>query len=258
MPLYIANVSVAMLVALALSSLGVYGVLMAGWASNSKYALLSGMRASAQVLSYELTFGISLVGVFLMSGSLSLVDITNAQNVSHAAGQPGIWFVLLQPVALLIFFTSALAEPAGTPFDLIEAESELVSGYHTEYSGMRFGLFQLAEFNAVFTMSLACHCPLSWAAGALPWAHSSTAACRWRASLSSVACSAQAFHLDVHQGFPADLRLLLAALDASALPLRPVDGPLLESLPALILAQHTHHRTILKLIFFPPPAAGVP
>jgi NADH-quinone oxidoreductase subunit H len=153
-PLYIANVSVGMLVALALSSIGVYGVLAAGWASNSKYALLSGMRASAQVISYELTFGISLVGVFLISSSLSMVDITNAQNVSHAAGQPGIWFVLLQPIALLIFFTSALAESARTPFDLIEAESELVSGYHTEYSGMRFGLFQLAEFNAVITMSL--------------------------------------------------------------------------------------------------------
>jgi NADH-quinone oxidoreductase subunit H len=150
---YIADVSVGMLVALALSSLGVYGVLMAGWASNSKYALLSAMRASAQVLSYELTFGISLVGVFILAGSLSLVDITNAQNAAHLNYQPGIWFVLLQPVALVIFFTSALAEASRTPFDLIEAESELISGYHTEYSGMRFGLFQLAEFNAVFTMS---------------------------------------------------------------------------------------------------------
>lgn len=152
-PLYIADVSVGMLVALALSSLGVYGLLMAGWASNSKYSLLSGMRASAQVISYELTFGISLIGVFMLAGSLSLVDITNAQNVAHTAYQPGIWFVLLQPVALIIFFTSALAEASRTPFDVIEAESELVSGYHTEYSGMRFGLFQLAEFNAVFTMS---------------------------------------------------------------------------------------------------------
>lgn len=152
-PLYVADVGVGMLVVLALSSLGVYGVIMAGWSSNSKYALLSGMRASSQVISYELTFGISLVGVFLLAGSISLVDITNAQNTAHTLAQPGIWFVLLQPVALIIFFTSALAEAARTPFDLIEAESELVSGYHTEYSGMRFGLFQLAEFNAVFTMS---------------------------------------------------------------------------------------------------------
>ncbi|MGA7729944.1 MAG: NADH-quinone oxidoreductase subunit NuoH [Chloroflexia bacterium] len=152
-PMYVADVGVGMLVALALSSLGVYGVLMAGWSSNSKYSLLSGMRASSQVISYELTFGISLIGVFLMAGSLSLVGITNSQTASHDPLQPGIWHVLLQPVALLIFFCSALAEAARTPFDLVEAESELVSGYHTEYSGMRFGLFQLAEFNAVFTMS---------------------------------------------------------------------------------------------------------
>lgn len=152
-PLYVADVGVGMLVVLALSSIGVFGTLMAGWSSNSKYALLSAMRASSQVISYELTFGISLIGVFLMTGSLSLVDITNAQNASHAPGQPGIWFILLQPIALVVFFTSALAEAARTPFDLVEAESELVSGYHTEYSGMRFGLFQLAEFNAVFTFS---------------------------------------------------------------------------------------------------------
>jgi NADH-quinone oxidoreductase subunit H len=150
---FIADVKVGMLVVLALSSLGVYGVMMAGWSSNSKYSLLSAMRASSQVISYEITFGISLIGVFLLSGSLSLVDITNAQNITHVATQPGLWFILFQPLGLLVFFASALAEASRTPFDLIEAESELVAGYHTEYSGMRFGLFQLAEFNAVFTMS---------------------------------------------------------------------------------------------------------
>lgn len=150
---YISNVSVGMLIVLALSSLGVYGVIMAGWSSNSKYALLSGMRASSQVISYEITFGISLIGVFLLTNSLSLVDIANGQNAAHTVTQPGIWYVLLQPIALLIFFTSALAETARTPFDLIEAESELVAGYHIEYSGMRFGLFQLSEFNGVLTMS---------------------------------------------------------------------------------------------------------
>src|SRR5205814_1236492 len=149
----VANVNVGMLVVLALSSLAVYGVVMAGWSSNSKYSLLSGLRASSQALSYEIIFGISLVGVFLMTGSLSLVDITNAQNVSHAAGQPGLWYVLLQPIALLTFFIAALAETNRTPFDLVEAESELVAGYHTEYSGMKFGLFQLAEFHGVFAMS---------------------------------------------------------------------------------------------------------
>ena len=110
------------------------------------------MRASAQVISYELTFGISLVGVFLMAGSISLVDITNAQ-IARTPPSTGHLVRALATCGLVIFFTSALAEAARTPFDLIEAEFELVSGYHTEYSGMRFGLFQLAEFNAVFTMS---------------------------------------------------------------------------------------------------------
>src|SRR5262245_60833582 len=120
----VANLDVGMLVVLALSSLGVYGVVMAGWSSNSKYSLLSGLRASSQALSYEIIFGISLIGVFLMTSSLSLVDITNAQTVSHTPSQPGIWFVLLQPIALISFFCAALAETQRTPFDLVEAESE--------------------------------------------------------------------------------------------------------------------------------------
>jgi NADH-quinone oxidoreductase subunit H len=151
---FVADLNVGMLVVLALSSLGVYGVVMAGWSSNSKYSLLSGLRASSQALSYEIIFGISLIGVFLMTGSLSLVDITNAQTVAHAPWQPGLWFVLLQPIPLITFFAAALAETNRTPFDLVEAESELVAGYHTEYSGMRFGLFQLAEFHGVFAMSV--------------------------------------------------------------------------------------------------------
>ncbi len=150
----VGDVNVGMLVVLALSSLGVYGVIMAGWSSNSKYSLLSGLRASSQALSYEIIFGISLVGVFLLTSSLSLVDITNAQTPAHTAAQPGIWFVLLQPIPLLTFFIAALAETNRTPFDLVEAESELVAGYHTEYSGMKFGLFQLAEFHGVFAMSV--------------------------------------------------------------------------------------------------------
>lgn len=153
---YIADVNVGMLAVLALSSLGVYGVVMAGWSSNSKYSLLSGLRASSQALSYEIIFGISLVGVFLLTGSLSLVDITKAQTGVHTATQPGLWFVLFQPIALLTFFIAALAETQRTPFDLVEAESELVAGYHTEYSGMKFGLFQLAEFHGVFAMSVWC------------------------------------------------------------------------------------------------------
>ena len=151
---FVSDLNEGMLVVLALSSLGVYGVVMAGWSSNSKYSLLSGLRASSQALSYEIIFGISLVGVFLLTGSLSLIDITNAQGAGHTAMQPGLWYVLLQPIPLVTFFIAALAETNRTPFDLVEAESELVAGYHTEYSGMRFGLFQLAEFHGVFAMSI--------------------------------------------------------------------------------------------------------
>ena len=149
-----ADVNVGIIIILALSSLGVYGLLMAGWGSNSKYSLLGGLRASSQAISYEITLGISLVGVFLLSGSLSLSGITLAQHPTlHQAGTPGLWFILLQPVAFITFLTSAIAETNRTPFDLPEAESELVGGYHTEYSGIRFGLFFLSEYIAMLTVS---------------------------------------------------------------------------------------------------------
>ncbi len=151
---FIADSNVGALVILALSSLGVYGIIMAGWSSNSKYSLLGGLRSTSQVISYEITMGISLVGVFLLSGSLSLVGITNAQDpAAHPAGTPGFWFILIQPVAFMTFLTSAIAETNRTPFDLPEAEAELVGGYHTEYSGMRFGLFYLGEYIAMLTVS---------------------------------------------------------------------------------------------------------
>src|SRR5438477_4112942 len=152
---FISDVSVGALVILAVSSLGVYGLIMAGWSSNSKYSLLGGLRASSQVISYEITMGISLVGVFLLSGTLSLAGITEAQHpFLHVVGpQPGFWFILVQPVAFMTFLTSAIAETNRTPFDLPEAESELVGGYHTEYSGIRFGLFFLSEYIAMVTVS---------------------------------------------------------------------------------------------------------
>lgn len=151
---FISNVSVGALVVLAMSSLGVYGLIMAGWSSNSKYSLLGGLRSSSQVISYEITLGISLVGVFLLSNTLNLVGITEAQSpLFHTAGQPGFWFILLQPVGFMIFLTSAIAETNRLPFDLPEAESELVGGYHTEYSGIRFGLFFLSEYIAMVTIS---------------------------------------------------------------------------------------------------------
>ena len=137
-PLVITDLNIGLLFVLALSSIGVYGVALGGWASNSKYSLLGGIRGAAQMISYEITLGLSLVPVVMLAGSLSLVDIVNAQ-----ARYP---FILVQPVSFLLFFISAVAEIKRIPFDLPEAENELVAGYHTEYSGMRFGLFFLGEY----------------------------------------------------------------------------------------------------------------
>jgi NADH-quinone oxidoreductase subunit H len=151
---FIADVNVSALVFLALSSLGVYGIIMAGWSSNSKYPLLGGLRASSQVISYEITLGLSLIGVFLLSGSLSLLGITMAQHpYLHNASQPGFWLILLQPVAFITFLTSGIAETNRTPFDLPEAESELVSGFHTEYSSTGFILFFLSEYIGMLVIS---------------------------------------------------------------------------------------------------------
>jgi NADH-quinone oxidoreductase subunit H len=137
-PMVISDLNVGLLYVFALSSLGVYGVALGGWASNSKYSLLGGIRGAAQMISYELALGLSLVPVVMHARSFSLVDIVEAQ-----AAVP---FILLQPVAFVIFFISAAAESKRIPFDLPEAENELGAGYHMEYSGMRFGLFFLGEY----------------------------------------------------------------------------------------------------------------
>jgi NADH-quinone oxidoreductase subunit H len=137
-PLVVADLNVGLLYALALSSVSVYGVALGGWASNSKYALLGGIRGVAQMISYELSLGLSLVPVVMLTGSFSMVDIVAAQKYYP--------FILLQPLAFIIFFISSVAETKRIPFDLPEAENELVTGYHTEYSGMRFGLFFLGEY----------------------------------------------------------------------------------------------------------------
>jgi NADH-quinone oxidoreductase subunit H len=137
-PLVITDLNVGLLYAFALSSLGVYGVALGGWASNSKYSLLGGIRGVAQMISYELSLGLSLVPVVMLARSFSLVDIVQAQERYP--------FILLQPVSFFIFFVSALAEIKRIPFDLPEAENELVAGYHTEYSGMRFGLYFVGEY----------------------------------------------------------------------------------------------------------------
>ena len=140
----VTDINVGLLLFLAMSSLGVYSLTLGGWSSNNKYALLGGLRSSAQMISYELAMGLSTVGVLLLSGSLSMLDIVHAQE--------RVWFVLFQPVAFLIFMITALAETNRAPFDLPEAEAELVAGFHTEYSSMKFGLFFLGEFANVLTI----------------------------------------------------------------------------------------------------------
>ena len=143
--LQVTDINVALLLFLAMSSLGVYAITLGGWSSNNKYALLGGLRSSAQMISYELAMGLSTIGVLLMAGSLSLVDIVRAQEP--------MWYVAYQPVAFGIFMITALAETNRAPFDLPEAEAELVAGFHTEYSSMKFGLFFLGEFANVISIS---------------------------------------------------------------------------------------------------------
>jgi NADH-quinone oxidoreductase subunit H len=137
-PMVITDFNVALLYVFALFAIGIYGVALGGWASNSKYSLLGGIRGAAQMISYELPLVLSLVPVVMLAGSFSLVDIVNAQSRYP--------FILVQPVSFVIFFLSAAAEIKRIPFDLPEAENELVAGYHTEYSGMRFGLYFLGEY----------------------------------------------------------------------------------------------------------------
>ncbi|MFQ5579671.1 MAG: NADH-quinone oxidoreductase subunit NuoH [Nitrospiria bacterium] len=145
---YITDINVGVLYILAFSSLGAYGVLLGGWASNSKYSLLGGLRSAAQVISYELPLGLALVGPILLSGSLSMVTMTEAQG-----GGFWHWYIITQPVAFVIYMICAIAETNRLPFDLPEAESELVAGFFTEYSGMRFSFFFLAEYANMILVS---------------------------------------------------------------------------------------------------------
>lgn len=144
----IANINIGLLFILAMSSLGSYGIIMAGWASNSKYSFLGGLRSSAQVISYEIAMGLSLVGVMMLSGSLNLIDIVKAQE-KYPLGV----FLFPQILGFFVFMVAAIAETNRAPFDLPEAESELVAGYFVEYSGMRFALFYAAEYIGMIVMS---------------------------------------------------------------------------------------------------------
>lgn len=145
--LYISDVNVGIVYIMAVTSISVYGITLAGWSSNSKYSLLGGLRATAQMISYELALGLSFVGPVVLAGSLSMLDIIHAQ-------QSTTWFVLLQPVAFIIFFFASIAEINRAPFDMPEAEQELTAGYHTEYSGMKFALFFMAEYIKMIAISV--------------------------------------------------------------------------------------------------------
>lgn len=142
---YLTDINVGLLYVLAIAGLGTYGIVLAGWSSNNKYSLLGALRAVSQMLSYELPMSVALISLLVISGSLSLVDIVNTQQ--------RLWFIVLQPVGFLVFFIAALAEANRTPFDLPETENELVSGFATEYGGMKFALFFMGEYINMITVS---------------------------------------------------------------------------------------------------------
>ena len=142
----VVDLNIGLLLFLGLSSLGVYSVLLAGWASNSKFSLLGGLRAAAQMMGYEVFMGLSLMGVVLLAGSFRLSDIVAAQR--------GLWFVVPQFIGFVVFFIAGLAETRRIPFDLPEAESELIAGFHSEYSGMKFGMFFVGEYIGITLISV--------------------------------------------------------------------------------------------------------
>ncbi len=152
LPLQVTDVNVAVLVIFAITSMGIYGIVLAGWSSNSKYSLLGGLRSSAQMISYELSYGLALASVVMVSGSLSLREIVMNQSGSWFGFIPR-WNVIPQLLGFLIFMTAGVAETNRAPFDFPEAEQELVAGYHTEYSSMSFAMFFLAEYINMVTVS---------------------------------------------------------------------------------------------------------
>jgi NADH-quinone oxidoreductase subunit H len=148
----VADVNVAILVVFAVTSMGVYGIVLAGWSSNSKYSLLGGLRSAAQMISYELAYATALASVIMLSGSLSLREIVDSQNGLWLGFIPR-WYIFLQPIGFIIYVIAGVAETNRAPFDFPEAEQELVAGYNTEYSSVRFALFPQAEYINMTTMS---------------------------------------------------------------------------------------------------------
>ncbi len=157
----IANVPIALILIFALGSIGIYGFIVGGWASDSKFAMLGSMRTCAQLVSYEVSLALSVLGVVMMGRSLSLVDIVDRQSVT-------LWFFIPQFIGLCVFLLGGIAETSRPPFDLPEADTELVAGYHTEYSGMRWGLFQTAEYINMIVLS-ALAVTLFFGGWAFPW-----------------------------------------------------------------------------------------
>ncbi len=151
MPLTIARIDVGVLFVLGITSVGVYGIALAGWSSNSKYSLMGGLRSSAQMISYELAMGASVIGVVMLAGTLDLNGIINGQINS-----PFKWYIIPQIIGFFVFLIAAFAETNRVPFDLPEAETELVAGFHTEYSALKFALFFMAEYVNMFTVSMMC------------------------------------------------------------------------------------------------------
>jgi NADH-quinone oxidoreductase subunit H len=145
--LVISDFNMGILYVFAVTSLGVYGIVLAGWSSNNKYSLLGGLRSSAQMISYEVSLALSLIGVFMIASSLSLVDIVKAQDKFFN------WFVFRQPLGFILYLVCAIAETNRTPFDLPEADNELVAGYYTEYSSMKFAMFFLGEYGNMINVS---------------------------------------------------------------------------------------------------------
>ncbi|PRY11327.1 NADH dehydrogenase subunit H [Pontibacter ummariensis] len=141
----VADLNIGLLFFLAMSSMGAYSIILGGWASNNKYSLLGAMRGAAQMISYEVFMGLALMGVVLLTGSFSLVDIVEAQR--------GLWFIIPQIVGFVIFFIAGIAETHRLPFDIPEAESELIAGFHSEYSGMKFGMFFIGEYMGITLIS---------------------------------------------------------------------------------------------------------
>src|SRR6187399_3790835 len=152
MKLGVADVNVGVLVVFAVTSMGVYGIVLAGWASNSKYALFGGLRASAQMISYELSYATAIAAVILLAGSMSVREVVDAQN-GYWLGFIPKWYIFLQPLGFMIYAIAGVAETNRAPFDFPEAEQELVAGYNTEYSSVRFALFPQAEYINMTTMS---------------------------------------------------------------------------------------------------------